>query len=318
MMESYLSYALIAVGIFTGYMALVNLFRRDRMKERLATAEGSFGLADEDDVPSPLAALCRGILMLIGTDVHAQKDLSTLLAQAGIRSPHAVTYFLFFKRIVQPIFLVIGGFLFLQVILTPSAATPFLAKLLHFLIAALLLVMGLFGANLYVSNRRQHRQKILLRSFPETLDLLLVCIESGLGLDAALGRVCAELKKSHPEITYELERTRIELTVLHDRVEALQGLADRTEIVPFKSLVAALIQTEKFGTALLDTLRVLSEDQRTTRLLTAETRAARIPVLITIPLILCILPSFVIVILGPPIIRVSEQGGLWGPAGTPK
>lgn len=315
-MEGYLSYALIAVGIFTAYMALVNIFRRDRMKDRLhAVAGGGSFAPEEDEIPSVFAGFCRGVLFLIGVDPKGQKELAMLLAQAGVRSPNAVTYFLFFKRIVQPLLFIIGGFLFLQVILTSSHNMPALAKSLRLLIALLMLVIGLFGANLYVTNRKQRRQKILLRSFPEALDLLLVCIESGLGLDAALARVCVELKKSHPDITYEFERTRLELTVLHDRVEALQGLADRTEIVPFKSLVAALIQTEKFGTALLDTLRVLSEDQRTTRLLTAETRAARIPVLITIPLILCILPAFVIIILGPPIVRVSAQGGLLGNAG---
>jgi tight adherence protein C len=87
--------------------------------------------------------------------------------------------------------------------------------------------------------------------------------------------------------------------------------------VPFKSLVAALVQTERFGTSLLDTLRVLSDDIRTSRLMLAETRAARIPVLITIPLIFCMMPAFVMIILGPPIVKVIEQGGIFGDRGPP-
>jgi tight adherence protein C len=315
MSSDYIVYALIAVGIFTAYMAVVHIFRRDRLRERLQMAAGdAYGM--DDDEPEPVSAIfCENVLALLGVDIRNQKELSVQLAQAGVRSPHAVAYFLFFKRIVQPVLLVIGGLLFLKVLL--STGLPMLAKLLNFSLALLLLVTGLFGANLYVTNRRQRRQQLLLRSFPEALDLLLVCIESGLGLDAALARVTAELKKSHPEVTYELDRTRIELSVLPDRTQALQNLAERSGIVAFKSLVAALIQTEKFGTSLVDTLRVLSEDQRTNRLLNAETRAARIPVLITIPLILCILPAFIMIILGPPVIRVMEKGGIFGSA-TPK
>lgn len=309
----YLLYALIAVGVFTGYMALVHMFRRDRQRQRVLDAASPFNMDSEEAAASPVAALSRGLLAMVGVDVKNQKELSMLLLQAGIRSPNAVTYFLVVKRLVQPLMLVAGALLLLMLITSGGSA---MSKILSLALAVFLIGFGLFGADLYITNQKQRRQKILLLSFPEALDLLLVCIESGLGLDAAIGRVCAELRESHPEVAAELERTRVELTVLPDRTVALQNLAARTEIVPFKSLVAALIQTEKFGTSLLDTLRVLSEDQRSTRLLNAETRAARLPVLITIPLILCILPSFILIILGPPIVKVIEQGGLFGNASS--
>jgi tight adherence protein C len=165
---------------------------------------------------------------------------------------------------------------------------------------------------MYVGNLKKKRQQVLLNSFPETLDLLLVCIEAGLGLDAALSRVCRELRGMHPDVVAEFDRTRLELTMLNDRTRALQNLGDRTEVVPFKSLVSSLIQTEQFGTSLVDTLRVLAEEQRLTRLYTAEQKAARIPVLITIPLILFIMPAFIMIIIGPPIIRVMSNGGIFG------
>ncbi len=309
-MGDYVLYILIAVGIFTAYMAVVHMFRRDRMRERLQTTGDMAFMGEEQHSPNALALFCQGILSIIGADPKAQKDLTLLLQQAGIHSKNAPVYFVFFRRIVQPVIFVLGLCVFLKLIV--STNLPTLSTMLHLISAAILLIIGLFGATLFVTNRKQRRQSELLASFPETLDLLLVCIESGLGLDAAIARVSSEMRDTHPEISYELERTRTELTMLSDRVQALQNLADRADIVPFKSLVSSLIQTERFGTSLLDTLRVLSDDQRVTRLLDAENRAARIPVLITIPLIFCILPSFVIIILGPPIVKVSEQGGIFG------
>lgn len=312
MQSNYLFYALIAAGIFTAYMALVNLFRRDRARARLASAlpEG-FDADDGGDSGLPtLAVWCERFLTVLGIDTRTQPKLALLLAQAGVTSPYGVAYYLFFERLVQPLLLLLS--LGLGAAVTFATGVPFLTKLLLGFVAFLTLIAGLFGAKLYVTNRKQHRQQILLAGFPEALDLLLVCIESGLAMDASINRVCSEMKRSHPEIAQELERTRLELTLLPDRTQALQHLAERTEIVPFRALVSALIQTEKFGTSLLDTLRVLSEDQRTTRLYNAENRAARIPVLITIPLILCILPAFIMIILGPPLVRVIEQGGIFG------
>lgn len=312
--NQYIIYAVIVVGVFTAYMAVVNIFRSDRMKTRVKTAtDGLYQEIEEEESTPPFALFCESILKVIGINVRAQKDLTMMLAQAGITNPHGVTYYLFFKRIVQPILLLLGLALFMKAILF-SVGTGLSTKLFRLLVAVMLLGAGVYGANMYVSNRKQHRQHQLLKSFPEVLDLLLVCIESGLGLDAALMRTCREMQNTHPDIAGELERTRMELTMLSDRVQALQNLADRTEIVPFKSLVSALIQTEKFGTSLVDTLRVLSEDQRVARLLNAENKAARIPVLITIPLIVCILPAFIMIILGPPIIRVVQNGGIFGSA----
>lgn len=318
-MNEYVIYAIIAVGIFTAYMAIVNIFRADRMKKRVHSAGGGaypLGMGEEEEAPPMTAMLCENLVKLTGVEPQLQKDVTLQLGQAGIQSPHAVWYYLFFKRFIQPLLLVLGGFFFLKMLL--STQMTGMSRLLTLLIAMIFLVIGMFGAKLYVTNKKQRRQGILLHSFPEVLDLLLVCIEAGLGLDAALSRVSNELRESHPVITSELDRTRLELTIMADRVQALQNLGDRTEIVPFKSLVSALIQTEKFGTSLVDTLRVLSDDQRATRLLAAENRAARLPVLITVPIILCIfLPFFLVIILGPPIVRVIEQGGIFGKA-TPK
>lgn len=293
-------------------MALLHLFRKDIKKERIRKTAADVFYNTEDAGTPPLAALCQGILLLTGVNVKNQKEVTTELVQAGLQSPYATHYYLFIKRIIQPIILVVGTFILLKALMWHQWTGS--EKAMGMIVGLVMVVFGMFGTKLYVTNSRQKRQKQLIRSFPEALDLMLVCIESGLGLDAALTRVCSELHRAHPEFSQELDKTRIELTVMSDRAQALQNLAIRTQILPIKALVASLIQTEKFGTSLLETLRVLSEDQRVSRLLNAENRAAKIPVLITIPLIFCILPAFAIIILGPPIVRVIEQGGIFGGA----
>lgn len=313
MNTEYIIYALMAVGFFTIYTALLHIFRKDTKKELIKKTAADVFYQQDDDVSMPaFAAFCHRLVFLTGVNSKKQKELGLKLVQAGAESPHAIHYFLFFRRIVQPLILVLGTYILISTVL--SAEVQGQSKTLRYLLAVILLVIGMFGSNLYLKNGTQKRQKAITRSFPEGLDLLLVCIESGLGLDAALTRVCGELDKTHPQLAAELDKTRIELTVLSDRSQALQNLADRTGILPIKALVASLIQTEKFGTSLVETLRVLSEDQRIARLMDAENRAARIPVLITIPLIFCIMPAFMIIILGPPFIRVAEQGGIMGNA----
>ena len=171
--------------------------------------------------------------------------------------------------------------------------------------AGFVVILGIMGPDMYLRNAREKREKILTRSFPDALDLLLVCVESGLALDGALARVCKELGRAHPAITQELNRTRLELTLLNDRAQALANLSERTDMLAFRSLVTTLLQSEKFGTSLTDTLRVLSEDFRNTRLMIAEDKAGRLPVLMTIPLITLMMPALFLIILGPAIINVS-------------
>lgn len=315
MNPDYIILAVIAVGVFTVYMAVVHIFQRDRQQDRIRLQMGSMYADEEQPVPAS-AAFCQSVLALLRIRPEISKELAAELTQAGLNSPHAGVYYLFAQRILQPLALLACIFILLRFVSTPGHGV--LDIMLNLLIIGLLLVGGISGASLFVANARQRRQKILMRSFPEAMDLLLVCIESGLGLDAALTRVSGELKSIHPVAAYEMERTRLELTMLSDRSQALENLGQRTQILPFRSLVSALIQTEKFGTSLVDTLRVLSDDLRTTRLLSAEQRAARLPVFITIPLILCILPSFIIIILGPPVVRVIEQGGVFGSAASSK
>lgn len=306
---------IVAVGAFAGYLAFDSYARRRSQSEALSERAGGYSnfteagddsLISMDQTKTPLAIMLEPFARIVAPNFSSTiEKLSTKLKHAGINSVSAPIYYLVFQRIVGPILAILGFILIRQ-------RAEGLDFALNVILGGTLMVIGVFGAHLYVTNKRQNRQKILTRSFPDALDLLLVCVESGLALDAALARVTKELGRAHPMITAELNRTRLELALLNDREQALTNLAERTNLIPFRSLVAALLQTEKFGTSLTDTLRVLSDDYRQSRLLAAETKAGRLPALITIPLILLLMPAFALIVMGPALIRVFQQGGIFG------
>lgn len=306
----YLSFALIAVSIFTAYMALVNLLRKDRNK--LRTKQISVALPEQESEGglSPLAVLLKQALTLIGIDLGKQRDTVMQLSRAGYHSQESLIYFLFIKRFVQPVLFVIGAVILAKLLI--SYRTEMGKHLAAFISGLLLVVIGSYGGKLFLSNASEKRSKELVRSFPDALDMILICVESGLGIDAAFARVCKEMKESHPIAAAEFERTRFEMTMMSDRVQALQNFSDRTGVGAVRSLVSSLIQAEKFGTSLVDTMRTIAEEQRTERMMNAEARAARLPALITLPLILFILPGLFMIILGPAAVKLQEQGGIFG------
>jgi tight adherence protein C len=306
---------LVAVMIFCGYLlfdqVLMNRKRRESLKLRIAP-DGSTRSDYEEPLvtlesqPSPQVKAMGGLLRALGVNVdESMRKLERRFAQAGIASPDAPILYLFFQRVVSIVLIVIA----LMLLLNNATGMAWMAS---FLTGLFLAVIGAFGPYLWLQNKIDSRKKKLQRGFPDTLDLLLICVESGLALDAALNRVCNELGRAYPEMTAELNRTRLELALINDRVRALMNLGDRTDMVAFRSLVAALIQSERFGTSLTDTLRVLSEDFRLQRLSLAEAKAARLPVLLTIPLIFLLLPSFLLIVLGPAIVSFVHNGARLG------
>ena len=255
----------------------------------------------EQEMSLPAKAMDQ-FMRVLGINVdNAMKTLRPEVTQAGMNVTNAPVYLLFYRRIFAYVITLIGILLLVQA-----------DEMLFYITGVLFLVIGLFGAQLYISNCTQKRKKKLLRAFPDGLDLMVVCVESGLALDAAVNRVSVELGYAHPALAKELNRTRLELALLNNRSQALSNLAERTDLVAFRSLVAALIQTERFGTNLTDTLRVLSDDYRQTRLMLAEEKAGRLPALMAIPLVTLLLPAFFLVILGPPFIQIKAQGGIFG------
>jgi len=249
-----------------------------------------------------LAAALRKFLTGIGINFEKYHDSTEIkFLQAGVSSPNALVYYIFMKKF--GIFLAAAV---VAVIWFFSQAEGAL-KAAVILVCIIVTVLLTLGADLYLSNSRQKRQLVLQRSFPDGLDLILVCVESGLALDGALARVCKELRRAHPVLTDELNKTRMELTLLNDREKALNNLALRTGLVPFRALVGALLQSEKFGTSLSETLRVLSEDYRYTRMMLAENKAAKIPAKMTVVMMLTMIPAFIAVVMTPAMLNVMDK-----------
>lgn len=280
--------------------------RRKSLRARLI-AQGGGGGEEESAQElmsgdlSGQARMLSGLMRGMGINVEERiQNLEVMFSRAGIDSKNGPVYYLFFQRVLSFLFALIG----LIFMIRAGGEHAMLLRIAGFLVT----IIAVFGPYLYLKNKIDHRAQVLVRSFPDTLDLLLICVEAGLALDAALARVCSELARAHPEMTYELNRMRLELAILNDRPRALMNLGERTGMVAFRSLVVALIQSERFGTALTDTLRVLSEDFRLQRLAKAEEKAARLPVLLTLPLILLLMPAFFIIVLGPAIISIMHNG----------
>ncbi len=160
--------------------------------------------------------------------------------------------------------------------------------------------------SLLLSNAIQKRQKILRRAFPDTLDLMVICVESGLSIEATFQRVTEEIVESAPPLAEEIALTSAELAFLGDRRLAYDNLAERTGLPGFKSLCTTLLQSERYGTPLAVALRVLSQENRETRMAAAEKKAAMLPAKLTVPMIVFFLPVLFMIIIGPAAIQVSR------------
>ena len=271
---------------------------KDKLKD-LDIDSGFQKATDEEEESNTNNSFDR-IARFFGVNTDEKQDDNRMkFYRAGINDAFSRSLFVFWKYF--------GWVLGLLFFITIIATAPEDDKTLKWASYGLGLFVALyitFGAELWIENKIKKRKEVLLRSFPDTLDLTLVCVESGLALDAALARVCTELEYAHPEISKELNKTRIELTMLNDREKALNNLASRTDLTAFKSLVASLLQSEKFGTSLNETLRVLANEYRENRMALAEEKAGRLPALMTIPLVTLMLPALFLLIMSPAIIQV--------------
>lgn len=223
------------------------------------------------------------------------------LLQAGIRNKEWAPAVIF-ARLVAPI--VLGGTMGFLVYGTELFAgwSPLKA---YGLVAGSLL-LGYKAPDLYLKNKITKRSHAIRKGLPDALDLLVICAEAGLTVDAAFARVARELGKAYPELGEEFQLTAIELGFLTERRQAFENLATRIDLDAIRGVVTTMIQTEKYGTPLASALRVLSAEFRNERMMRAEEKAARLPAIMTIPLILFILPVLFIVILGPAACSIND------------
>jgi tight adherence protein C len=230
--------------------------------------------------------------------VLESEDTRGKLTQAGLRGPAPLYTFMFF-RFVMP-FLAFGVALFYMFVVTHFAWSG----LMKFGFA---LGVGLFGfylPDLFISNLIQKRQQSIMRAFPDALDLMLICVEAGMSIEAAFTRVGSEIGSSSIELAEELGLTTAELSYLPDRRQAFDNLARRCGHNGVKAVAAALNQAEKYGTPLGAALRVTAQENREMRMQEAEKKAAALPAKLTVPMIIFFLPCLFVVILGPAIMKV--------------
>ncbi|MEX2643885.1 MAG: type II secretion system F family protein [Acetobacterales bacterium] len=222
------------------------------------------------------------------------------LARAGFRSRDALVIYLFFK-LAMP--LVAGAAAGAAMILLPALrAQPMVALLC----AMTGVVAGAYLPDLLVKNMSEKRRERIQRALPDVLDLLVVCAQAGLSLEAALTRAARETRQWCPEIADELGLTAVELGFLPDRAQALNNLVKRVDLPSVRALATTLQQAERYGTPLAQSLRVLVSEYRGERLLKAEEKAARLPATLTVPLVVFILPCLFVVLLGPAIIGTID------------
>ena len=214
------------------------------------------------------------------------------LVRAGLRGPNAA---LFYQGVRASLLLILPS-----LFLAARFLIPLKISLTWTLFSALFLaVLGCFGPNYWLSSRINNRKITFTDELPDALDLLVVCVESGMGLDQAIQRVSQELRLSGPTVSQELQQMTLELRAGKQRQEALRGLAQRVGVEDVNSLCTLLIQADIFGISVAKTLRVYSDTLRTRRYQRAEEKAAKLPVKLLIPLILCILPALFVAIMGP-------------------
>lgn len=282
--------------------------RREQLKSGIVTgtARKRASIVRKNETTDRLNSMLSSLKVLQDSQV---KSIQQKLAQGGIRKKEWAVAVVF-ARMVLPI--VLGGtaaFLIYGINYFPEWGT-----FKRFMGFAAALGLGYKGPDLYINNLVSKRTTAIRKGLPDALDLLVICAEAGLTVDAAFNRVARELGRAYPELGDEFALTAIEMSFLTERRQAFENFAYRVDLDSVKGVVTTMIQTERYGTPLASALRVLSAEFRNERMMRAEEKAARLPAIMTIPLILFILPVLFVVILGPAACSISDafSGGALG------
>lgn len=264
-------------------------------------------LAPSPDLPDLVApridaarAVAKGLTplaRLASPGADRVDQIRSRLSHAGFRSPYAISLFLAVKALLAMVFPAVV----LWVSLTRVEPIPHVHA-----VAVGVAALGYFLPNLWLRGRARRRQTAIDRGLPDSLDLMVTCVEAGLGLDAAVQRVSMEVALAHPVLAEELALTFLEVKAGVRRTDAFRRLADRTGVQDLKTLAATLNQTDMFGTSVSKALRVQSEGMRTRRMQRAEERAAVLSVKMTVPLVLCFLPAIFAILVGPAWVNIAE------------
>jgi len=271
--------------------------RRDELKRRSrqAIATGQGGLRHTDD----------GFKKQVVDQLNLSKMLedpkvAEQMTQAGFRGPRPLTTFYFFRFATPFVFLFLAG---LYIFFVNDFGQPLTIKMSMVVAAA---VAGFYGPNIFLQNVISKRQQSIMQAFPDALDLMLICVEAGMSIEAAIVKVSQEIGTTSIALAEELSLLSAELSYLPERRMAYEGLAKRTNHPGVRSVATAMVQAEQYGTPLGAALRVMAKENRELRLSAAEKKAAALPAKLTVPMIIFFLPVLFTVILGPAIIKIQD------------
>lgn len=272
-----------------------------RVRERASLAAGGLsGIAERSK-----RRIMEILLRLVGIR-QTQGDVrfsafKQMLRQAGFRNRNAVLIYVAFQ-VLTPTAALAGAAAYMFLLAEEKPDVPMQAIILFGALAS-----GYFLPRIYVKNRLDKRRSLILTYWPDALDLMLICIESGMSIEVAFAKVADELAAQSPELADELNLTVAELSYLQDRSQAFRNLGERTGLHSIRAVVSSLMQCDKYGTSIAGSLRVISQEQRDARMLAAEKKAASLPPKLTVPMILFFLPVLFVVILMPAAIKIMEM-----------
>lgn len=287
-----------AVFFYLNTREVLQMWRRRAEGQTVAAEEGE----DSGRFAELAQAQIRALLEWFATlnqpsNVEEMRATRRLLITAGYRSGKAPVFYTGAKLLLAVTAVVLIAMIPVKALGFPTATN----LIFYYLLAA---TCAYYAPSLWLKRAIANRQDNLQRAIPDALDLMVVCVEAGLGLDQALARVGEDVKQAHPELGDELNILSLELRTGVQRQEALRNLAHRTNLEEVKNLVALLVQTDRFGTSIGQALRVHADSMRTTRKLKAEELAAKLPVKLLLPLIFFIFPSMFVVTIGPAVIKM--------------
>jgi tight adherence protein C len=304
---------LTAIGLFAMVMTLVlPALSRDRLPSRMRVMAverdklRSSRIADlKKEGKGQLRQSSNGYMSTAveKLDLRAMfesEELRDKLKQAGLRGQAPLVTYMFF-RVAMPIIVALGGLIYMFAI-----ADYDYAPIVKIAVALGAGYIGYFLPNMFIENQIQRRQQSIKEAFPDALDMLLICVQSGMSTEAAFGKVAAEVGTQSLELAEEMSLTTAELSYLPERRQAYENLAKRTGLPGIKSIVTALIQAERYGTPVGAALRTMAKENREARMSDAEKKAAALPPKLTVPMIIFFLPVLFIVIIGPAIIQVMQ------------
>jgi len=274
--------------------------RREELKAGIITASAKkrTSLVRKTEGTAKVKQRLEGMKVLQQSQIL---DIQQKLAHAGIRNKELAVYVIA-ARIILPLVLGITGFVMIYMV----EYFPAWSEMKKVGAMGFVLFGGYKGPEIYLKNMAGKRTNEIRKGLPDALDLLVICAEAGLTVDAAFNRVAKELGRAYPELGEEFTLTAIELSFLNERKNAFTNLAYRVDLESVRGVVTTMIQTERYGTPLASALRVLSAEFRNERMMRAEEKAARLPAIMTVPLICFILPVLFIVILGPAACSIAD------------